>query len=118
MMRIRATRAERGSDLYETHPVAVYALLRAEALPKNIWEPACGPGAITSVLRPAGHHVLATDLVAYDSPDQDHAGWDFLLERSLPQGIQVIVTNPPFGIANEFVAHALELCPKVVMLLR
>jgi hypothetical protein len=29
-----------------------------------------------------------------------------------------IVTNPPYKLANEFVAKALELCPKVIMLLR
>ena len=28
------------------------------------------------------------------------------------------MTNPPFKLASEFVAHAIELCPKVVMLLR
>ena len=50
-------------------------------LPQTIWEPACGPGAIVRVLRDAGHRVIATDLVDYRSPDQDHAGRDFLLER-------------------------------------
>src|SRR5262245_27190367 len=29
-----------------------------------------------------------------------------------------IVTNPPYMLANEFTAHALELCRNVVMLLR
>jgi hypothetical protein len=28
------------------------------------------------------------------------------------------LTNPPYMLANEFVAHALELCPNVIMLLR
>jgi hypothetical protein len=28
------------------------------------------------------------------------------------------VTNPPFKLAGEFVQHALDLCPRVVMLLR
>jgi hypothetical protein len=36
----------------------------------------------------------------------------------VPDGVEAIVTNPPFHIANEFVAHALELCPRVIMLLR
>jgi hypothetical protein len=73
-MRIRAPQAERGLDhLYETSPVAVQALLRAEPLPTHIWEPASGPGAIARVLRAAGHQVLATDVVDYKSPDQDHA---------------------------------------------
>lgn len=114
----RAALSERGDDLYETPAVAVEALLRVESLPPVIWEPACGPGSIVRVLRSAGHQVYATDLVDYASPDQDTHGWDFLLERQCPLGVQAIVTNPPFKNAGEFVAHALDLCPKVIMLLR
>jgi hypothetical protein len=114
----KAHLADRGNDLYQSPPEAVRALLRVEALPGCIWEPACGPGAIVRVLRDAGHDVIATDLVDYASPDQDEARRDFLMERTLPHGVQAIVTNPPFKNAHEFVAHALELCPKVVMLLR
>src|SRR4051812_35540944 len=112
-MRIRAPRSERGSDPYESDPSAVRALLRAEYLPAAIWEPACGPGAIARVLREAAHQVLATDLIDYNSPDQDHAGRDFLLETSLPEDIGAFVKNPPFALAAEFVEHALELCPLV-----
>jgi hypothetical protein len=110
--------SERKDDLYESPPEAVTALLNAEHLPDVIWEPACGPGVIVRTLRAAGRQVYATDLVDYNSPDQDTAGWDFLLERQLPIGVQAIVTNPPFKNAGDFVAHALTLCPKVIMLLR
>ena len=64
------------------------------------------------------HVVYATDLVDYDSPDQDQAGWDFLQQTQLPIGVQMILTNPPFRLANQFVAHAIHLCPKVIMLAR
>jgi hypothetical protein len=114
----RAPLDQRKNDLYESPPEAVSALLRVENLPDVIWEPACGPGAIVRVLRAAGRHVYATDLVDYSSPDQDESGWDFLSERQLPIGVQAIVTNPPFKNAGEFVARALDLCPRVVMLLR
>lgn len=115
----KAALSERGNDLYESPPEAVRALLRAEQLPRVIWEPACGPGVIVRTLRNAGHIVYATDLVDYASPDQDRAGIDFLMERErLHPDIQAIVTNPPFKNAGEFVAHALELCPMVAMLLR
>lgn len=114
----RHSYAERGVDLYETPREAVDALLRVERLPYRIWEPACGPGAIARVLRAAGHVVTATDLVDYQSPDMDFAGRDFLMERSAPTDVECIVTNPPFKLAEEFVAHALELCPRVIMLLR
>lgn len=114
----KAALSERKNDLYESPPEAVRALLKAETLPDVIWEPACGPGSIVRVLRDSGRQVYATDLVDYDSKDQDEHGWDFLSERQLPIGVQAIVTNPPFKNAAEFVAHALEICPRVVMLLR
>ena len=114
----RAALSERRDDLYESPVEAVTALLRVEQLPRRVWEPACGHGVITRTLRAAGHDVVSTDLVDYASPDQDYHGRDFLMERSLPDGVDAIVTNPPFKLAQEFVAHALELCPRVVMLLR
>jgi hypothetical protein len=115
----RAALAVRGDDLYETPPEAVHALLAAEELPWGlIWEPACGPGSIARTLRAAGHRVLATDLVDYDSPDQDEARVDFLLPGPAPAGVAAIVTNPPFKTAAGFVERALERAPLVIMLLR
>lgn len=110
----------RGHDLYETPPEATRALMACERLPERIWEPACGRGAIVNVLRAAGHYVYASDLVGYGTPIGDPyvAGLDFMKEYFPPVGIECIVTNPPYMHANEFVAAALELCPKVVMLLR
>jgi hypothetical protein len=114
----RASLAQRGDDLYETPPVAVHALLKVEPLPKVIWEPACGPGSVVNALRNAGYRVYASDLKNYGCPDSD-SGIDFLMERSPPYGVEAVVTNPPFKLGNEFVAHALALgIPKVVMLLR
>jgi hypothetical protein len=114
----RHSLSDRKDDLYETPDVAVEALLRVESLPHVIWEPACGPGRIVNVLRNAGHLVYATDLVNYDCPDSE-SGVDFLMERDPSFAIGAIVTNPPFKLANEFVAKALTLqAPKVVMLLR
>lgn len=108
---------DRKDDLYETPPEAVRALLKVEQLPESIWEPACGPGSIVGVLRRAGHKVYATDLVDYDCPESS-ARVDFLMEQRPQFPIGAIVTNPPFKLATEFVAHALTLCPRVAMLLR
>ena len=113
----RAPLAERGDDLYETPPEATQALLRAEKLPHRLWEPAAGRGAIVSVLRAAGHDVLASDLVDYGEPTH-FTRRDFLMELKAPEGCEAIVTNPPFKLANEFALHALVLVPKVYMLLR
>jgi hypothetical protein len=112
--------SERRDDCYETPAVAVEALLRHERLPHRIWEPACGRGAIVNVLRAHNHEVVATDLVDYGIPITPPGYYkiDFLMERRAPDGTQAIVTNPPFKLAEEFVEHALDLCPRVVMLLR
>ena len=108
---------DRGNDLYETPECATLALLRVEQLPKRIWEPACGRGAIVRVLRAHGHEVLASDLIDYCDPTCFYRR-NFLLEHKLPKCCECILTNPPFSLAEEFVEHALELCPYVIMLLR
>jgi len=117
----RAALAARGNDLYETPPEAVEALLRHEKLPHRIWEPACGPGSIVRTLRRHGHDVLATDLVDYASPDQDHSHIDFLIPgmaETVCNDGRAIITNPPYKSAAQFVARALTLAPYVAMLLR
>lgn len=113
----RAPLAERKDDLYETPPVAVKALLKVEEFRGNIWEPACGPGAIVDVLRKAGHTVIASDLVDYGCP-LSFARRDFLMEQEAPFGCLSIITNPPYKLGHKFAAHALKLVPKVAMLLR
>src|SRR5262249_1688553 len=83
-------------------------------IPHEIWEPAVGRGAIARVLESAGHRVIGTDLIDYGVGYE--GGVDFLKVHT--RFTDCIVTNPPFKIANAFVAHALELCPRVIMLLR
>jgi len=109
--------SERGADFYSTPPEAVHALLRVETLPKNIWEPCAGDGAIAGVLRAHGHDVYASDLHDWNAMHV-RSGVDFLKEMTAPIGFTTIVTNPPFALAEEFVAHALKLVPRAVMLLR
>jgi hypothetical protein len=107
--------AERGLDLYETPSVAVEALLHVEQIPHRVWEPAAGRGAIVRVLRDHGHAVIASDVHDYGGL---HFVRDFLEEPKVPAGCDCILTNPPFRYAEEFVAHALDLSPLVIMLLR
>jgi hypothetical protein len=113
---LRHPRAERGFDLYETPAPAVEALLRVERLPHGVWEPAAGRGAIVRVLRDRGHSVIASDIVDHGFPL--HFVGDFLTRTKAPVGTEAIVTNPAFGLAVPFVAHALELAPLVILLLR
>ena len=101
-----------------TPPCATEALLRNVQLPRRLWEPACGDGTgILDVLRAHGHEVIGSDLVDYGRPDC-FSRRDFLMEREVPDGCEGIVTNAPFKLAKQFVAHALELSPLVIMLQR
>jgi len=116
-MLIRHPNSARGNDLYETPEVATLALLAVEPLPPKILEPACGRSAISKVLRAAGHTVIENDIVDYGL-SQDRVQ-DFLeITPGEIDGIDGVVTNPPFRLAQQFVRHALTLCPHVFMLLR
>jgi hypothetical protein len=103
--------SERRDDLYETPPVAIEALLRHERLPHRLWDPCCGPGNIVNALRAAGHEVIGSDLVDYGDPTHFY-------RRKAPDGCEGVVMNPPFKLAEEFIAHALDLSPLVIALLR
>jgi hypothetical protein len=100
----RHSHAERGLDFYETPPCAVEALLRAESVPLDVWEPAAGRGAIVNVLRDRGHTVIASDIV--DRGFRLHFCRDFLAEIGMPAGVECILTNPPFKWAEELRARA------------
>ncbi|KQM65804.1 hypothetical protein ASE75_06125 [Sphingomonas sp. Leaf17] len=101
-------------DFYPTWPAATRALLTVERFDGAIWEPACGDGAMSTVLADAGYSVISTDLIdrGFGEPDRD-----FLMEWA-PRAPN-IVTNPPFRWAMQFIDRALMLTTgKVVMFLR
>lgn len=71
----------------------------------DVWEPACGEGHISEVLKDHSIKTYSTDLV--DRGYGDLRNIDFLMEqKSLAPWI---VTNPPYKLANEFVKHAYKL---------
>lgn len=109
--------SERGNDLYETPIEAIRALCAVENLPHTIWEPACGPGAIVKHLRSVGHTVHATDLVDYGL-EGSTSGRDFLMEYRIPDGVEYIITNPPFKLAEDFISKSMALVPKGCFLMR
>ena len=113
----RHTFAERGLDLYETPTVGTEALLRVEKVPHCVWECAAGRGAIAHILHAYGHDVVSSDICDYGSFPLDFVA-DFLTQKQMPGGSTCILTNPPYQIVERFVAHALELAPLVIMLLR
>ena len=108
--------ADRDLDLYESPACAVHSIMHQQILTHYIWEPAAGNGAIVKPLREAGHVVFASDIIRRYFPLDDEI--DFLKATKVPARTELICTNPPYRYATEFVEHALDLCPRVLMLLR
>lgn len=121
-----ASMADRGPDFYASPYAALPPLLVAEGrkLPRALWEPSCGNGALVLPLRNRGFDVLASDLHDWGCPDS-HPEIDFFSNRVtgiadlLPDdGRYGIVTNPPFGAVEEYIERAVGLAPYVALLLR
>jgi hypothetical protein len=96
-------------DFYATPDWAIDALLDREKFPGEIWEPACGDGAICKRLQHYGYnHIYATDLIDRGYGD---AHFDFMNSHRKTDNI---ITNPPFKIGTKFTLHALNLAEKKV----
>jgi len=90
-------------DFYATPQYAVEALLKQETFDGNIWECACGDGALSEILKKNNYDVYSSDLI--DRGDGE-TGIDFLLTNRKADNI---ITNPPFKIANEFTLKAFDI---------
>jgi hypothetical protein len=102
-----------GPDFYPTPPWATHALINVERFEGPIWEPACGDGTMSKVLRRTGLDVESSDL--YDRGYGD-TGVDFLNQN---REIDNIVTNPPYNSAEGFVVSGLrQATRKLCLLLR
>lgn len=102
-----------GPDFYPTPAWATHALLKYESFDGDIWECACGDGAMAKILAMTGNDVVATDL--YDR-GYGESGVDFLKSDRRASNI---VTNPPYNSAKSFVQHGIEKANnKMALLLR
>ena len=99
------------NDFYPTPPMATERLLDVEQFNGEIWECACGDGAISKPLLKNNYNVYSSDLIDRGYGD---TGINFL---ESDKKVDNIVTNPPFNLATEFTLKAFELAKyKVVML--
>lgn len=98
-------------DFYATPDWAIDALLNRERFFGEIWEPACGDGAICKRLQHYGYtDIHATDLIYRGYGE---GGIDFLNTRRPSDNI---ITNPPFNISTKFALHSLRLATRKVAL--
>ena len=88
-------------DFYPTPPEATQSLLDRQKFEGNIWECACGDGAISKLLISEGYDVYSSDLINRGFGVQH----DFLKTN---KKFDNIVTNPPFNLATEFTIHGLK----------
>lgn len=102
-----------GPDYFPTPRWATFALMDNEKFSGEVWECACGDGAMSRVIEATGKKVVSTDL--YER-GYGVSGHDFLLAtKSAPN----IVTNPPYNSAEGFVEIGVKLAQrKFALLLR
>ena len=98
-------------DFYPTPPSATQSLLDNQKFEGNIWECACGNGAMSEVMIKNGYEVYSSDLI---NRDYGETGVDFLKSD---RHVDNIITNPPFNLGTEFTIQALKLARKKVVML-
>jgi hypothetical protein len=113
-------------DAYPTPAWPIRRLLERVELPRGNWrEPCAGDGAIVrvvdSVLGPQQWHLIdirdTSEQLRLAAPTADiNAPADYLT-GSL-DSVDVVMTNPPFSLAERVIKQALTEAPWVVMLLR
>jgi hypothetical protein len=98
-------------DFYPTPVEATEKLLQQIKLDGDIWECACGDGAISKVLLQHGYKVYSSDLI--------DRGYGVVNEDFLKSNLRSdnIITNPPFKLSLEFALHAMKLARKKVIFL-
>ncbi len=102
-----------GPDFFPTPRWATFALIENEKFVGDIWEPACGNGAMSEVLATTGGTVISSDLYerGFGEP-----GIDFLDNERVASNI---ITNPPYNSAEGFVASGIAKAErKFALLLR
>lgn len=95
----------KNDDYYASPPEIIDYLLKYETFDSNIWECACGDGALSKRLEHYGYDVKSTDLIYRGYGSEESI--DFLKQSEPFNGD--IITNPPFNLINEFILKGYEL---------
>ena len=98
-------------DFYPTPREAVWPLTQVITPIGKVWEPMCGEGHISEVLKEVGFEVVSSNL---HDRGYGQTGIDFFAQTSMPKGCRTVITNPAFSCAEEAVLHSLRLGAEVV----
>lgn len=94
------------TDFYPT-PSWCYKNLKIDwSLFKTAHEPGAGDGRIVQFLLEKGINTTYSEI----TEDKDFFEWD--------SSVDLIITNPPFSLAQEFIEHSISRADTVIMLLR
>ena len=121
-------------DLYETPAKCIENFLSKFKIPENsvILDPCIASGSIAKTVKlhnPTvktfgieidNHHEdkLKESEISYLIKNFLDVTKEDILELTGKEKVDIIFTNPPYKIAQEFIEHSLQLADKVVMLLR
>jgi hypothetical protein len=108
----------RGSDLFDTPPIALDPLFAQEPLlagVTSVCEPFCGRGNLVLAMRKRGIIVHASDISDRGCPDSKVL--DFLDMTKRPPNCDILISNCPYNGAMGYIEHALKLEFRVVILL-
>lgn len=106
------------ADFYPTPAEVTAALIAFLGMVPGtrILEPACGDGSMAAVLKMAGMDVEASD-IRFSGYGRPHV--DFLDRGYEPRRKpEWVITNPPFSLSSRFIERALDVAPRVAMLLK
>ncbi len=100
------------ADFYATPRSSFLPLL--DHLPMGVvyWEPCCGDGRLVQMLTDSGREADGADLYPQNAA---YPSVDFLLDQHRRE---FLITNPPFNIAQQIAAHALDVAKETMLLLR
>lgn len=100
-------------DWYLESADTVRALFAAEQFPRHvhIHDPCCGGGNVPRVAIALGYSATGADIA-----DRGYGDVVNFLDDFRPQ--EVIVSNPPYGIIEPFIRHAVTISPLVCVVAR
>ena len=104
------------NDFYATPEESTKAILDREKLSGSILEPACGDGAISKQILKIYPQI---ELYSCDLVDRGYGlprNFDFLKAEMTQDSVDIVITNPPFSLFQEFAEKALEVVRNKVIL--
>lgn len=104
-------------DFYATNPYDVKEIMNILNYDKNtrILEPCAGNGHISETLKSLGYNVVTNDIIERDVK-LDYT-MDFLNQK-IDEKYDLVVMNPPFKYAKDFISKSLEYSDKVLVIAR